>query len=211
MGKQKYVTIDKVISKIDNDFNLDNTDWVDRVPQWCYDALSILDILPKIKVVVNTPVTESLIITPDDLDSVLYIKYGDHFINDYELNDDYITCKLELYGCPRELDSIEVELAYYKLDSIYSEEFDTELLVIPNNGLLIEALAYYCLSKILGRANKHQTFSLASPNIILNPLLMWNDLKDRAKASISHSFTGGLNFGSNLYRYTFDPNPKLRY
>lgn len=211
MGKNLYVTIDKVITKIDNDFNIDNTDWVDRVPQWCSDALEILDLLPKVEVVNNTPVKESLIETPSDLYSVKYIKYNNCFIDKYELSEDYIKLNFELYGLPRELDNIEVELSYYKLAKVYSEEFDTELLVIPNNGLLIEALSYYCLSKILSRSNKHQVFSLASPSPVLNPLLMWNDLKDRAKASIAYSFTGGIDFNSNFYRYTFDPNPKLRY
>lgn len=36
--------IDRIIAKIDNDFNPDNSDWIPRVGAWTYDALGILKI-----------------------------------------------------------------------------------------------------------------------------------------------------------------------
>ena len=34
--------IEHIIAKIDNDFNIDNSDWIPRVAAWVIEALSIL-------------------------------------------------------------------------------------------------------------------------------------------------------------------------
>ena len=44
---ETYTNAERIIAKIDNDFNLDNSDWISRTPAWIYDALSQLDILSK--------------------------------------------------------------------------------------------------------------------------------------------------------------------
>ena len=36
--------IDRIIAKIDNDFNPDNSDWIPRVGAWVHDGLGLLDI-----------------------------------------------------------------------------------------------------------------------------------------------------------------------
>ena len=41
----KYTTVERIIAKIDNDFNPNNSDWIPRVPAWCIDAMQQLDIL----------------------------------------------------------------------------------------------------------------------------------------------------------------------
>ena len=38
-----YTTVDRIIAKIDNDFNPNNSDWIPRVGAWVYDALMQLD------------------------------------------------------------------------------------------------------------------------------------------------------------------------
>ena len=38
-----YTTVDRIIAKIDNDFNPNNSDWIPRVGAWIYDALMQLD------------------------------------------------------------------------------------------------------------------------------------------------------------------------
>lgn len=45
MNKDKFTTVQRIIAKIDNDFNPNNTDWVARVPAWCIDAMSQIDVL----------------------------------------------------------------------------------------------------------------------------------------------------------------------
>ena len=41
----KYTTVERIIAKIDNDFNPNNSDWIPRVPAWCIDAMQQLDVL----------------------------------------------------------------------------------------------------------------------------------------------------------------------
>ena len=41
--------IDRIIAKIDNDFNPDNSDWIPRVGAWVIDAMSQIDALKTIK------------------------------------------------------------------------------------------------------------------------------------------------------------------
>ena len=45
-----YTTVDRIIAKIDNDFNPNNSDWIPRVGAWIHDALMQLDCVPTEKV-----------------------------------------------------------------------------------------------------------------------------------------------------------------
>ena len=40
---KEYTTVDRIIAKIDNDFNPNNSDWIPRVGAWIHDALMQLD------------------------------------------------------------------------------------------------------------------------------------------------------------------------
>lgn len=46
MLNEKNTNIERIIAKIDNDFNPDNSDWIPRVGAWCIDAMSQIDCLP---------------------------------------------------------------------------------------------------------------------------------------------------------------------
>ena len=39
----EVTTVDRIIAKIDNDFNPNNSDWIPRVGAWVHDALMQLD------------------------------------------------------------------------------------------------------------------------------------------------------------------------
>lgn len=41
----KYTTVERIIAKIDNDFNPNNSDWIPRVGAWCVDVMQQLDVL----------------------------------------------------------------------------------------------------------------------------------------------------------------------
>lgn len=47
MANNKTTTIERIIAKVDNDFNPDNSDWIPRVSAWVYDALNQLKCLRK--------------------------------------------------------------------------------------------------------------------------------------------------------------------
>lgn len=42
MENNKTTNIERIIAKIDNDFNPDNSDWIPRVGAWCIEALSMI-------------------------------------------------------------------------------------------------------------------------------------------------------------------------
>ena len=90
----------------------------------------------------------------------------------------------------------------------YSKYFNGEIPVVPNNGILIEALAYYCMYKMLTRGMKHPVFNLAASQYGTNPYYLWMHLKDKAKASVIADNQGingydGDAWRAYFYNYTF--------
>lgn len=76
------------------------------------------------------------------------------------------------------------------IETTYSEYYKCDLPVIPNNGILAEALAYYCMYKILCRGYKHPVFNLHASQYGTNPYDMWMRLKDKAKTSVINDYQG---------------------
>ena len=70
------------------------------------------------------------------------------------------------------------------IETTYSEYYKCEVPVIPNNGLLTEALAYYCMYKMLCRGYKHPVFNLHASQYGTNPYYQWEQLKSKAKTSV---------------------------
>ena len=79
------------------------------------------------------------------------------------------------------------------IETKYSEYYKCDLPVIPNNGLLAEALAYYCMYKMLCRGYKHPVFNLHASQYGTNPYDMWMRLKDKAKSSVINDVQGDDN------------------
>ena len=103
-------------------------------------------------------------------------------------------------------DTDEIEVESYETATYFDEYYQCQVPYIYDNGLLLEALAWYCLFKYLSRGSKHQVYSLSSPNQVLNPYMQWSILKPKAMASvkiaISRSSDGWNNF---FYNSTFLP------
>lgn len=45
----KYTPIEHIIAKLDNDFNLDNSDWIPRIATWAIEVMSQLKVLRTVK------------------------------------------------------------------------------------------------------------------------------------------------------------------
>ena len=268
--------VERIIAKIDNDFNPDNSDWIPRVGAWCIDAMSQLDVLVtkrkrkkltvkdriaysecpingsnvKVYDVNNCQIkevdsdaccndasstgslaseTSDIInsVTPTTIDSINtgqkasanYVlaetendKYPfrynvHHYVtegnNNKEHNYVLVDCnKIELNF---DTDYIYVETEY--IDSEYSDMFGCEVPIIPNNGVLIEAIAYYCIYKMLCRGYKHPVFNLAASQYGTNPYYIWMQLKEEAKRSVINNNIdneASKLFRSNLFIETFD-------
>lgn len=66
----------------------------------------------------------------------------------------------------------------------YDEYYDCEVPYVYDDGLLLEALSWYCLFKYLSRGSKHPVYDLKSNSPVTNPFIQWNNLKSKAAASV---------------------------
>lgn len=294
--KNTSTTVERIIAKIDNDFNPDNSDWIPRVGAWCIDAMSQIDCLrtkrKKKKLTVKDRIAYSDVeldtsnmkvydenccevkeaencdcggvngcgcgsssssdessededespftgestseastsntkeFTPDTIDRVntsnkqLYSSYAET-VNDKTpyrwnvYNNASSSCSQGEHNyCVVDCDKLELnwdaKYIYVETEQVEtkcSEQFGCELPVIPNNGLLIEALAYYCVYKMLCRGYKHPVFNLQASQYGTNPYYIWTQLKNEAKRSVR---SGNVDDASKLFRsaffiQTFDP------
>ena len=63
-------TVERIIAKIDNDFNPNNSDWIPRVGAWCIDVLQQLDVLLTEKVRKELTVKNRVAKSNCDLDTL---------------------------------------------------------------------------------------------------------------------------------------------
>lgn len=266
--------VERIIAKIDNDFNPDQSDWIPRVGAWVYDALAQTKALcterKKIKLIVHDRIAYStypinspdLAVTDAKGCKIDKQKAGD------SCDCGYSTGEIEMLGdlTPQTISIIENDGAanvpdytiantinnnnkppryniqnYNYASSVnvksyvivddnklqinfdanciyvvtdmpkteWSDVYNCELPVVPNSGILIEAIAYYCLYKMLCRGYKHPLFNLAASQYGTNPYYEWNKLKPEAKRAVIIDAQGNINvndgnlFQSALFITTF--------
>lgn len=97
-------------------------------------------------------------------------------------------------------DSITIEQP--EIETYFSDNFNCELPVIPNNGLLIEGLCVYCLYKMLSRGDKHPVFALNVSDEIRNPYVKWSNLKSKIKTSVIIDAQGDI-YDSDIWQSMF--------
>lgn len=270
--------VERIIAKIDNDFNPDNSDWIPRVGAWCIDAMSMLKVLRKEDKVMKLAVKDRIAYSncPLDSDIKVYDSNGcevkeatneqcsgcdpstgvqmgvaqrsgangsgtvgtifqeandapDYLIaetvntkdyparynvvgynysngNDNKRNYVLADCnKIEL-----NFDDTYITVKYKGIKTAKSSMYGCELPVIPNNGLLIEAIAFYCMYKMLTRGYKHPVFNLAASQYGTNPYYQWLQLKDEAQRSVTLDEQGEVVNDGGLWKSaffinTFDP------
>lgn len=270
--------MESIIAKIDNDFNPDNSDWIPRVPAWCFDAMSQLKVLRTVyrkrKVKVDNrivhypcPITNSkgFAVYDDrgcEIHALRDIMYGhccdsstgeghDNVVNEqlspsntvylttgagdkdyigsisehvntddfnkrHNVGDRFISPVGDIRNytivdnntIELSWDAKEITIRNLEIETEHSDYFDSEIPVVPNNGLLIEALAYYCMYKMLTRGMKHPVFNLGASQYGTNPYYMWMNLKDKAKASVisdaqAENEYAGEAWRSYFFNYTF--------
>ena len=268
MTKNPTTNIERIIAKIDNDFNPDNSDWIPRVGAWCIDAMSILDCLPTEKkaiklevknrraytnihlnkdikvytcdgceikaldvikacckqsipstgsqsdkeltytrdIHVNNSINEDIAVIAQQVNNVKPDRYNVISIKARTGEYNYVLVNSHQLEFNFDIDCVKI--VYDGIVTECSEMCGCELPVIPNNGVLIEALAYFCMYKMLTRGYKHPVFNLAASQYGTNPYYIWLRLKDEAKRSIINN---GINedldrlWRSAFFIQTFDP------
>lgn len=246
MKIKKQVPLSRLIGKVDNDFNISESDWIPRAAAWVIDALSQMKCLPmeyKKRVLqvdnrialfpcaINTTnikvfdsngceikglnvgksckCSELSVVKPSS-EIAVYKHNASNGADTVEVTNVVSKCNRNfvIAGNNIELNFDTDVIVVESLDvaTYYDEYYDCEVPYIYDNGVLLEALAWYILFKYLSRGSKHQVYSLTSPNPVLNPYMQWTNLKNRAATSLaielSQDTDGWRNF---FYNSTFDP------
>ena len=253
MQNNPNTNIEHIIAKIDNDFNLDHTDYIPRIAAWVIEVLSILKCAKYEKVIKKINVTNKIVNTEgidlnnitvydrklriiQSMQDVLKEKHcccGDYIGRDEQIAvpvdptkypEEYVTtsrnkcCKdnnkyyVVVNANQLEL-NFEADFIYIEYKAVKTEKstlYNCELPVIPNNGVLIEAIVYYCMYKILCRGHKHPVMNLNASQYGTNPYYMWLQLKDQAKRSVIIDEQGeviddGGQWRESFYNFTFNP------
>lgn len=246
MKINNQLTLQRVVAKIDNDFNISESDWIPRVAAWVIDALSQMQVLPMEKKRRKLEVSDRIAQFPCTINATelkVYDKQGNEIpaINKYNSCD----CSSIQRGSSQEIaviddsnksginfmrvgtivsgagnrnfvldgnnielnfDTDKIEVETYETATYFDDYYQCEVPYIYDNGLLLEALAWYVMFKYLSRGSKHPVYSLTSPNQVLNPYIQWSTIKPKAAASvkiaIGKSRDGWNNF---FYNSTFLP------
>lgn len=247
MKLNNLVPLQRLIGKIDNDFNISESDWIPRVAAWTIDALSQMQVLPMIKKRRTLEVSDRIAQFPCRINSSelkVFDKNGCPIDNLKEENSCGCSSPFKensaqeiavfdsknktginfmkvanvvnsghnrnfvLSGDNIELnfdtDSIIVESL--EVATYYDEYYDCEVPYIYDNGLLLEALSWWCLFKYLSRGSKHQVYSLTTQNQICNPWFQWNNLRPKASNSVKKQLSVDRSGWNNFfYNSTFLP------
>lgn len=246
MKIKNQVPLQRLIGKIDNDFNLSESDWIPRVAAWTIDALSQMKVLPMERKRRRLEVSDRIAQFPCKLDAKeikVYDKRGceiSHldgkgnscncnarvakplqeiaiFDSDNKTGVNFMEVatyngaadrNFVLAGNSIELnfDTDYIEVETNEVATYYDEYYDCDVPYVYDDGLLLEALAWYCLFKYLSRGSKHPVYDLKSNSPVTNPWMQWNNLKPKAANSVKKAISvdpGGWN--NFFYNSTFRP------
>lgn len=243
--KNHTLEISRIIGKIDNDFNISESDWIPRVAAWVTDALSQMKVLPMERKRRILEVSERIAQFPCCINADEIKVYDSNGCEISQL-DDNSSCgcstnasnygsqeiaviddanksgvnfmnvgtivnsanrNFVLQGNNIELnfntDKIIVETL--EVATYYDEYYDCEVPYIYDDGLLLEALAWYCLFKYLSRGSKHPIYDLKSTNSVINPYMQWITLKVKAANSVKIKLNQDKGWRNFFYNSTFNP------
>lgn len=245
MKLNNQLTLQRLIGKIDNDFNLSESDWIPRVAAWTIDALSQMKVLPMERKrrtlevsnrIAQFPCTlnaeEIRVFDSNGIEIPAYDREKDCSCNNGISHSTGVQIGITnnaarngwetvtvvnvagtsgrnfvLYGNNIELnfdaDTITVET--FEVATYHDDYYDCECPYIYDDGLLLEALAWYCLFKYLSRGSKHTVYDLKSPSPVTNPFTQWNTLRPKASASVKGKLVKDEGWNNFFYNSTFLP------
>ena len=246
MKIKNQLPLERLIGKIDNDFNISESDWIPRVAAWTIDALSQMQVLPMERKRRKLEVNNRIAQFPCTLNATELKVYDSNGYEIKELNK-YNSCDranrsnstsqeiaviddtnktgvnfmrvgtvvnsnsnrnfvLNCNNIELNFDTNEIEVETYEVATYFDEYYQCEVPYIYDNGLLLEALAWYVMFKYLSRGSKHPVYSLTSPNEVLNPYIQWSAIKPKAASSVKIALRKNSDGWNNFfYNSTFLP------
>ena len=246
MKVNNQLKLQRLIGKIDNDFNISESDWIPRVAAWTIDALSQMKVLPMEKKRRELEVSDRVATFPCTLNATelkVFDSNGVEIPNYNAAKDCKCSDTAAIYnkqeigvtnpsaingwetvqvanvvsanGRNFVLDCNNIELSFdtdkitvesFEVATYHDDYYDCECPYIYDDGLLLEALAWYCLFKYLSRGSHHAVYDLKSNSPVTNPWIQWNTLRPKAAASVKAKI-GKANDGWNnfFYNSTFLP------
>ena len=246
MKIKNQLPLERLIGKIDNDFNISESDWIPRVAAWTIDALSQMQVLPMERKRRKLEVNNRIAQFPCTLNATELKVYDSNGYEIKELNK-YNSCDranrlnstsqeiaviddtnktgvnfmrvgtvvnsnsnrnfvLNYNNIELNFDTNEIEVETYEVATYFDEYYQCEVPYIYDNGLLLEALAWYVMFKYLSRGSKHPVYSLTSPNEVLNPYIQWSAIKPKAASSVKIALRKNSDGWNNFfYNSTFLP------
>lgn len=245
MKVNNQLTLQRLIGKIDNDFNISESDWIPRVAAWTIDALSQMKVLPMEKKKRTLEVSDKIAQFPCQLNATEIKVYdsngceisqlnsnnscgcastkrsdsqeiavidntnktGVNFMNVGQIIDNNKFRNFVIQGNNIELnfDTDEIVVETYETATYFDEYYQCDVPYIYDDGLLLEALAWYCLFKYLSRGSKHPIYDLKSTNPVINPYTQWATLKPKAAASVKIKLSQTSGWNNFFYNSTFLP------
>lgn len=214
-------TFGRIVGKIENDFNPDNSDWIPRCAAWAIDCMAQNNIAILVPVVKELTVNERIATDGSQLDYTTLKVYDENNIeipklnkHGYESINDRVTIGVTEPVSKRvvvtEINSIngrnyviegnkislnfdcdKIKVETLEVDTYYDEYFNCNVPYIIDDGNLIETIAWYCMMKMLHRGYKHQVFSLTGQEPV-NPYTQYNIYRHKAKASVAIKMQGRI-------------------
>lgn len=245
MKIKNQLTLERIIAKVDNDFNISESDWIPRVAAWTIDALSQMQVLPMERKRRKLEVSNRIAQFPCQLNATelkVFDKNGCEIPNLNEVKTcgcsantrnssqeialmdvsnktgiNYMTVVGVQPNCNKNFvidcnnielnfDTDEIEVESYEVATYFDEYYQCDCPYVYDNGLLLEALAWYVLFKYLSRGSKHTVYSLTSQSPVTNPYMQWNTLRPKAMSSVKIAIRNSKDGWNNFfYNSTFLP------
>lgn len=245
MKLKNQLPLQRLIAKIDNDFNISESDWIPRVAAWTIDALSQMQVLPMERKRRKLEVSNRIAQFPCTINAKELRVFDKNGCEIPELNsNNSCGCNSSRKSIPQEIaiiddtnktginfmqvgrvvssnshnfvldgnnielnfDTDEIEVETYETATYFDDYYQCDVPYIYDDGLLLEALAWYVMFKYLSRGSKHTVYSLTTNNQYLNPFVQWQLLKPKATSSVKIALKKDNEGWNNFfYNSTFLP------
>lgn len=198
----QLVSCNEIIARVDNNFDIDYSDWITRAPLWIADALALMKTTQAYEETsIDLSVIDYHVELPNvanyDIKRILGVVYEDQLLTRIKTLNPIRQSSI-LLNLSKSSETYSIKNGYIITSfqegtiTLYCEipaiEYDELRMVylpkIPNNEIAKQAIEWYLVYCMLRKGHKHPTYFLDSNNPITNPYLMWENLKKKARNSL---------------------------